>query len=207
MFNEPEFRYCRCKMLKLSFFKEDGLQKKKKKFMTKSNFVCDSAMAGEDMVGAQGLHRLLLICTDVPPHFHKRDTTVAGSPSCSARLRIFCISTLHTTPFDSDGSWKPGDRCSCNNINALCQVFKSETCLIIITTYVLFILLQRDKLSQCFVDGFVLFFLVFPSHLSVLFSSPGSKREDNSLGRWTKMGENGGGSSDLQIIYLRLASA
>lgn len=84
-------------------------------------------------------------------------TTVTGSPSPGARLRSLPLvpSTLHTALFDSDGSWKPGDIRGCNNINALRQVFKSGTCLIIITTYVLFILLQRDKSSWCSQDGFV----------------------------------------------------
>lgn len=53
-----------------------------------------------------------------------------------------------------------------------------------------------------------------PSHLTVLlFIVPGAgerKRENNSLGRKDRVRagrEDGGGSSDLQIIYLRLASA
>lgn len=50
-----------------------------------------------------------------------------------------------------------------------------------------------------------------PSLLPVLlFLVPGSRSEPNSLGRIDRVrgrGEVGGGSSDLQIIYLRLASA
>lgn len=59
-------------------------------------------LAPEDMVEGAGT----VGCTDVPPHIHKRDTTVAGLPSHGARLRIFLLgpSTLHTGLFDSDGS-------------------------------------------------------------------------------------------------------
>lgn len=42
------------------------------------------------------------------------------------------------------------------------------------------------------------------------FSYPGSRSEHNSLGKDRQSegrGEDGGGSSDLQIIYLRLPSA
>ena len=121
--------------------------------------------------------RDMLIRTDVPPHIHKRVTTVTGSPSPGARLRSLPLgpSTLHTALFDSDGSWKPGDIRGCNNINALRQVFKSGACLIIITTYVLFILLQRDKSSWCSLDCFV---SSSPSSLLavLLFQSWGEER-------------------------------
>lgn len=82
-----------------------------------------------DMVDVQGRHRPL-IRTDVPPHIHKRVTTVAGSSAA-------CL--LVPALFDSDGAWKPGDIRGCNNISALRQVFKSGTRLVIITTFALFI--------------------------------------------------------------------
>lgn len=61
-------------------------------------------LAQEDMVDMQD--RRLLICTDVPPHIHKRVTTVTGSALPGARLRRLPLgpSTLHTALFDSDGS-------------------------------------------------------------------------------------------------------
>lgn len=119
-------------------------------FVTKSNFSVTLRLAREDMVDMQGGYRLL-ICTDVPPHIYKRVTTVTGSPSPGANWRSLPLGPFasHTAPFDSDGSWKPGDIRGCNNINALRQVFKSGTCLIRITTYVLFIVLQRDVSSWC----------------------------------------------------------
>lgn len=157
----------------------------------------------------QGGYRLLM-CTDVPSHIHKRVTAVTGSPWPGARLRSLPLgpSTLHTVLFESDGSWKPGDIRGCNNINALRQVFKSGTCLIIITTYVLFIVLRRDKSSWCSLDGFA---FSSPPSLppSFLSSFPMLGEERPQFGKRAKVqgGENSGGSSDLQIIYLRLASA
>lgn len=140
------------------------------------------------MVDMQGGQRLL-ICTDVLPRIHKHVTTVAGSPSPGARLRSLPLgpSTLHTAPFDYDGSWKPGDIRGWNNINALRQVFKSGPCLIIITTYVLFIVLQRDKSSWCSLDVFCVCLFSLPSSLlPVLLSSPGRAEKTTA---W----EEGGG--------------
>ena len=153
--------------------------------MSRGNFSVTLRLAWEDMVDMQGGYRLL-ICTDVPPHIHKRVTTVTSSPSPAVRLRSLPLgpSTLRAALFDSDGSWKPGDIRGCNNINALRQVFKSGTCLIIITTYVLFIALQRDKSSRCSLDSFVFFLSSLPSSLlPVLLSSPGRREKGHSLGR------------------------
>lgn len=149
---------------------EDSFQKKKTNSVSRGNFSVTLQLAWEDMVDMQGGYRLL-ICTDVPPHIHKRVTTVTGSPSPGVRLRSLRLgpSTLHAALFDSDGSWRPGDIRGCNNINALRQVFKSGTCLIIITTYVLFIALQRDKSSWCSLDSCV--FSSPPSHPPSCLSS------------------------------------
>lgn len=161
-------------------------------------------LAKEDMVDMQD--RRLLICTDVPPHIHKRVTTVTGSPSPGARLRRLPLgpSTLHTALFDSYGSWKPGDIRSCNNINALRQVFKSGTCLIIITTYVLFILLQRDKSSWRSLNSFM---FSSPSSLPPscpLFQSR-QRGEDYSLGKgkgWRRGGMVGAAVICKSFIYV-----
>lgn len=160
-------------MEKLGFSEEDSFQQTK--LCDQKQFLCDSDWPREDMVDMQGGYRLL-ICTDVPPHIHKRVTTVTGSPSPGAHLLSLPLgpSALHVALFDSDGSWKPGDIRGCNNINALRQVFKSGTCLIIITTYVLFIVLQRDKSSWCSPGRFRVFLSSLPSSLlPVLLSSPG----------------------------------
>lgn len=73
--------------------------------MSRSNFSVTLRLAREDMVDMQGGYRLL-ICTDVPPHIHKRVTAVTGSPSPGVRLHSLPLgpSTLHAAPFDSDGS-------------------------------------------------------------------------------------------------------
>ena len=141
-------------------------------------------LARADMVDMQGGYGLL-ISTDVPPHIHKRVTAVTGSPSPGARLRSLPLgpSTLHTGLFDSDGSWKPGDIRGCNNINALRQVFKSGTCLIIITTYVLFIVLQRDKSAWFSLDVFFLFFLSSLPPSCPPFLSPGRGEKTTVWGR------------------------
>lgn len=84
-----------------TFSKEDN----KQCFVNKSNSLVTVRLAQEDMVDMQGGYSLL-ICTDVPPHIHKRVTTVAGSPSPGAHLRSLLLgpSTLHMALFDSDGS-------------------------------------------------------------------------------------------------------
>lgn len=136
-----------------------------------------------------------LISTSVWPQY-------TGSSSPGAHLRILPLgpSALHTALFDSDGSWKPGDIRSCNNINALRQVFKSGTCLIIITTFALFILLQRGKSLWCFLDSFVFspFPFLPPSFLSS-FSCSGGKRKECSLGRGTGW-EQGGRMVGVAVI-------
>lgn len=95
----------------------------------------------------RGRRRVLLFCTDVSPHIHERVTSTAGfalarRPLTQPALFGPAASQAQAAqapphpppPFDCDGPWKPGDVRSCNNINALRQVFKSGTCLIIITT-------------------------------------------------------------------------
>lgn len=97
---------------------------------------CDGATGWEDMVDMQGQHSALF-CTDVPPHLCKRVTAVAGFALAWRPLTqpaLFGPSTSQAARFDCDGPWKLGDIRSCNDINALRQVFKSGTCLIIITT-------------------------------------------------------------------------
>lgn len=93
-------------------------------------------------------HGRLLICTAVPLHIHKHVTMVSGFYSCPAYCSAACFWSLmlSTALFDSDTPWKEGDIHSYNNINALRQVFKSGTCLIIIITYILFISLRNNSL-------------------------------------------------------------
>lgn len=103
-------------------------------------------------------------------------------------------------PFDSDGSWEPGDIRGCNNINALHQVFTSGTRLGIINTYTLF-----ASTAGANHHGAP---WMLPSPFlcpSVLPSCPPYRPQFGKRAR--AAGKNGAGNSELHIIYLHLASA
>lgn len=90
-------------MQKLGSFREGSFQPAM--LRDQKQFLCDSA-TGLERTWWTHWDGMQLICTDVPPHIHKRVTTVTSSPSPGARLRILLLgpSTLHTTLFDFDRS-------------------------------------------------------------------------------------------------------
>lgn len=127
-----------------------------------------------------------LMCTAASCHIHERVTTVTGSPSPGASTAPPHYTSACLSLMGPEGSETYR---SCNRINELHQGF------------------QVGDMSCC---NYYLCIIYFPPvrriGLGSVFSCPAAAVWEKRA-RLRGGGDGGGRSSDLQIIYLRLASA